>query len=293
MTLHLHVCNTVLIPSIPTVVTCSRKVPLIALREKATMKEAHVDPLRTDLSIYRTFAFDKPPVGVKFLFFPPKGVERLDKTLAICEMIKEAQGRQSAFYVDKKNENCFGKVALGMDEAPTFAESGQLGVKYEIFQEARANSRLYQHIPMFKKGTVNYVAFSALDAITFDPDLLIFYAKPKQAEIILRAMSYSTGEIWEPKNTSVLGCAWLYVHPYQSGKVNYTMTGMGFGMIGKQVFTEGYVLISVPFNWIPIITANLAEMKWVLPAYTDGREEFLKREERTVRELAEESKSID
>ena len=33
-----------------------------------------MEPLRTDLSIYRKFDFDKPPVGVKFLFFPPEGI---------------------------------------------------------------------------------------------------------------------------------------------------------------------------------------------------------------------------
>lgn len=251
-----------------------------------------MDALRTDLSIYRKFAFEKPPVGVKFSFFEPEGIERLDKTLAICEAIKEAQGRTMPFYIDKQNENCFGKVALGMEEAPAFAESGQLGVKYEIFQEARANSRLYQRIPMFKRNTVNYVVFAPLDAISFDPDLLIFFARPRQAEIILRAMSYSTGEIWEPRSTPVLGCAWLYVYPYQAAKVNYTMTGMGFGMIGKQVFPEGYILVSVPFNWIPVITANLGEMKWVPPSYAEGREAFMEREQRVVRELAEASKAL-
>lgn len=251
-----------------------------------------MEPLRTDLSIYRKFAFDKPPVGVKFSFFEPEGIGRLDKELALCEMIKEAQGRDSAFYIDKKNENCFGTMALGMEEAPPFAESGQLGLKYEIFQEPRANARLYQQVPMFKRDTVNYVVFSPLDAITFDPDVLIFYAKPRQAEILLRAMTYSTGEIWEPKATGVLGCAWLLVHPYQSGKVNYTMTGMGFGMIGKQVFQEGYVLVSVPFNWIPTITANLGAMTWELTAYTEGREAFMKREDRVRQELVEKSKTI-
>jgi uncharacterized protein (DUF169 family) len=251
-----------------------------------------MDPLRTDLSIYQKFAFDKPPVGVKFSFFKPEGVERLDKELALCEMIKEAQNSTGPFYIDKKNENCFGTMALGMEEAPNFAESGQLGPGYEIFQEPRANARLYHQVPMMRRNTVNYLVLSPIDAITFDPDLLIFYARPRQAEILLRAMTYSTGEIWEPKTTGVLGCAWLFAYPYQSGKVNYTMTGMGFGMIGKEVFKEGYVLVSVPFNWIPVITENLKNMKWVLPSYTEGREAFMKREERLRQELAEKSKEI-
>jgi uncharacterized protein (DUF169 family) len=252
-------------------------------------EETSMKPLQTDLSIYSKFGFENPPVGVKFLLTRPEGIERLDKTLALCEMIKEAQGRKSAFYAIKENENCFGKMALGMMEGPDFAESGQIGAALEVYEEPRCNSRLYQHVPMFLRNTVNYVVFSPIDSITFDPDLLIFLAKPAQAEILLRAMSYSTGEIWEPKNTPVLGCAWLFVYPYQSGKVNYTITGLHFGMKAKQVYPEGQVLMSVPFNWIPVITENLKKMKWVLPSYSDGREAFLKREEDNLQVLIEES----
>ena len=164
-------------------------------------------PLQTDLSIYSKFNFEKPPVGVKFLLHKPEGIEQLDKSLAFCEMIKEAQQRGTPFYFTKENEDCVGKLPLGMEEMPPFAESGQIGPKFEIFQEPRANSRLYQYLPKFPKGTVNYVALSPLDKLTFEPDLLILMTTPSQAEIVLRAMSYSTGEIRETKTTGVLGCA--------------------------------------------------------------------------------------
>ena len=242
-------------------------------------------PLQSDLSIYSKFNFEKPPVGVKFLFTRPKGIEQLDKTLPFCEMIKEAQQRGTPFYFSKENEQCFGKFALGMEDMPVFAEGGQLGPKYEIFQDARANSRIYPYIRKFERGIVNYVAFSSLDKLTFEPDLLILTATPSQAEIVLRAMSYSTGEIWDPKGTPVLGCTWLFIYPYQSGKVNYTVTGMTFGMKAKEIFEEGWILISIPYNWIPTITQNLQEMKWVLPSYTDGREQFIKREQGYIEEL--------
>jgi len=248
-------------------------------------------PLTQDLSIYNKFNFEKPPVGVKFLLTRPEGVEQLDKSLAICEMIKEAQQRGTPFYITKDNEDCFGKSALGMEEMPPFAESGQIGIKLEIFQEARANSSFYRYLPKFGKGTVNYVVFSTLDKLTFEPDLLILVANTSQAEIVLRAMSYSTGEIRETKSTGALGCSWLYVYPYQSGKVNYTVTGLAFGMKSKQVFPEGLILISIPYHWIPTITQNLHEMKWVLPSFLDGREKFLEREKRVIDELIQETQN--
>jgi uncharacterized protein (DUF169 family) len=248
-------------------------------------------PLQTDLSIFKKFKFEKPPVGIKFEFHKPEGIEQIDKNLAFCEMLAEAQQRGTPFYFTKENETCFGTLALGMEDMPPFAESGQIGIKLEIFQEQRANSRLYQYLPKMPKGTVNYVAFSPLDKLTFEPDVLILMTTASQAEIVLRAMSYSTGELWETKKTGVLGCAWLFVYPYKSGKVNYTVTGLSMGMKAHEAFPEGWMLISIPYNWLPIITQNLKEMKWVLPSYELGREKFLQFEQKMVEELIQESQN--
>jgi uncharacterized protein (DUF169 family) len=245
-----------------------------------------MSPLKQDLSIYSKFNFQRQPVGVKFLPVRPEGIEQLDKTLPFCEMIKEAQERGTPFYFAKENESCFGRALLGMEDLPAFAEGGQVGIKLEIFQEERANSDLYQHLHILPRGIVNYVAFSTLDRLAFEPDLLILLANTSQAEIVLRAMCYSTGEIRESRTTGVLGCAWIYNYPYRSGKVNYTVTGLAFGMKAKEVFEEGWILISIPYNWIPIITQNLREMKWVLPSYTEGREKFLIRERENIEELS-------
>ncbi len=73
--------------------------------------------------------------------------------------------------------------------------------------------------------------------------------------------------------------------------MNYTITGLAFGMKAKQVFPEGWVLISIPYEWIPIITKSLQEMEWVPPSYTDAREKFLEREKKIFEEAAHESQS--
>lgn len=245
-----------------------------------------MEPLKQNLSIYKKFNFVKQPVGVKFLPTRPEGIEQLDKSLSFCEMVKEAQDRGKPFYFARENETCFGKALLGMEELPAFAYAGEIGIKLEIFQEARANSHLYQYLNLFPRGSTNYVAYATLDKLAFEPDLLIILASPGQAEIMLRAMCYSTGELRESRTTGVLGCHWIYNYPYRSGKVNYMVTGLAFGMKSKQVFEEGWILISIPYPWIPVITQNLREMKWVLPSYTEGREKFLIREKANIDELA-------
>lgn len=246
-------------------------------------------PLQTDLSIFGKLDLEKPPVGVKYLFSKPEGIEQLDTKLALCEMLGEAQQRGAPFYFTKENENCFGKATLGMmAESPAFAESGELGVKLEIFQDARANKRLFQVNPGLPKGTVNYVVFSPLDKINFEPDLLILMTNARQAEIVLRAMTYSTGELYESKTSTALSCSWLYAYPYISGKVNYYITGLGFGSIGRKVFEPGWLLIAIPYNWLPTIAQNLKEMKWELTAYTLGREKFNQWEKGILQDLARE-----
>ncbi len=247
-------------------------------------------PLSTDLSIFNNFKFKRPPVGVKFLYGRPEELKKLDGKHPLCEMFKVAQDTDHPFYISKENENCVGRLVLGMEEYPAYIEAGELGPKFGIFKNDTANKKMYDYISTFQKGTVNYVAFARLDKLTFEPDLLITIGAVNQAEIILRAMSWSTGVPWEPKATSALGCSWLFAYPIKNLKVNYTITGLAFGMKAKHLFEEGQIIISMPFNWIPVIAQNLRDMVWELPSYTEGREKFEKRELGYMAEMAEEFK---
>jgi uncharacterized protein (DUF169 family) len=234
-----------------------------------------VSRVQEELKVFQGLDFSLPPVAVKFTLSKPEGIEKLDKAMALCEMIREAQDRRVPFYATRDNENCVGSIPLGWEDIHPFAEAGLIGQRWGIFEEPRANSRVYIDVPKFSKGVVNYVVFATLDNLTFDPDLLFVLASPSQAEIVLRAMTYSTGELYESKTANVLACAWLFAYPFRSGKVNFITTGLGFGMKGRQVYPEGQVLITIPFNWIPIITRNLQQMQWVLPAYNLGKEKFM------------------
>ncbi|MGQ9545589.1 MAG: DUF169 domain-containing protein [Dehalococcoidia bacterium] len=234
---------------------------------------------------------ERAPVGVKFLYFKPKRIRQLDKNRAFCEMVAEAQRRKAPFYFTKENENCFGKVPLGMAEMSSWGKGGEFGAALEIFQGPRANTRIYQYVPKFLDGTVNYVVLSSLAQLTFEPDLLILMGTASQAEIVLRAMSYSTGQLWESRTTGILWCAWIFVYPYQSGRVNYVPTGMTFCAKALQPYPEGWILISIPWDWLPTITQNLKEMKWVLPSYTDGRERFLERRDSLIGRLSQKAEN--
>lgn len=209
-----------------------------------------------DFSVFNRFDFEKPTIGIKFLFFEPEKMDQLieDKSLSFCEMLKEVQETRSPFYFSKENEEtCVEKILLGMENMEPFAESGHIGKSLGIFQEPRANYFFYQHIPMFNRGIVNYVAFSPLDKLSFDPDVLVITAPPSQSEKVMRSVTYSTGEMYTSKTTPVMGCAWSFIYPFQSGEVNYLMPEMVHGMKGRELFSEEKVLVSIPYQWLPIV----------------------------------------
>jgi uncharacterized protein (DUF169 family) len=232
---------------------------------------------KENLAILDKFAFEVTPVGVKFSAKRPDKVERLAEKMAFCEMLKKAQ-QGNAFFADEENHACeAGLYVLGLADSPEPFISGEFGAGLQIFDAPRSASRLYLHIPKIGRGVIHYVAFSPLEKLPFDPDLLIFLADTDQTEILLRAMSYRSGEIWESKFTAAIGCAWTYVYPFLTGKLNYSMTGLGHGMKRRKLFPEGRQVISIPFDLLPSILRTLEEMPWVLPAYAPDGQEFVGR----------------
>jgi len=232
---------------------------------------------KKDLAILDKFDFDVRPIGVKFLVKRPDTVERLSENMAFCEMLKRAQ-QGDAFYVDEKNHTCeAGLYVLGQADAPEPFIGGEFGAGLQIFDGPRSASRLYLYLPKIGRGVVNFVAFSPLDTLPFEPDLLILLANANQTEVLLRAMSYRTGQMWSSKFSAAIGCAWTYIYPYLTGELNYSVTGLGHGMKRRNLFPEGQQIISIPFDIFSSLLQTLRDMPWVLPAYKPDGKEFVRR----------------
>jgi len=247
-----------------------------------------MSPVNPEYSVFSEFDFEREPVGVKFLTNRPDGINKLDRTLDFCEMLVEAQ-EGNVFYATREEMSCVGPLLLGMvEEDPTF-ESGQVGPKLDAFKDIRANRRIYQYLPRLSKNIIHNVVFAPLDKMSFEPDVLVILATVSQAEIILRAKSYTTGEAWSAKGTTVAGCSWLYIYPYLTGEVNFTVTGFGFGMKSRELFPEGMILISIPWDKLPGIITNLKEMNRVPTSFTLGKEGHKKKVKGILEELKREA----
>jgi uncharacterized protein (DUF169 family) len=247
-----------------------------ALYHIERIKEDAMTLKKEDFAILDEFKFEIQPVGVKYLVRPPQDISGLDQKMALCEMLKKAQEGE-VFCVDAKNHTCeAGPYVLGQSEVEPQLVSGEYGAGLGAFKDTRAAARVYNYIPKMARGTVNHVAFSPLDKLSFDPDVMIFLVSTSQAWILLRAMSYETGAMWSSRYSSVIGCSWLFVYPYLSGDVNFITSGLGFGMRRRQLFQEGLQFIAVPFDQLSSMLQTLREMPWIPEPFKPDGLEYVK-----------------
>lgn len=228
---------------------------------------------RDDLAILDEFKFEIQPVGVKYLTRKPDDIKLIGERTTLCAMLKKAQ-EGDCFYAGPENHTCeAGTYVMGQTGIKEQFINGEWGAALGVFCDPRAASRLYHYIPRIAPEVNRYIALAPLGKLPFTPDVLIIFANTSQTEVLLRAMSYKTGQMWASRYSSAIGCAWMFVYPYLSGEINYGITGLGFGMRRRKLFPENYQWLSIPFIALPTLLQTLKEMPWVPPPYQpDGLE---------------------
>jgi len=219
-------------------------------------------PKTLDYAVFDGLDLVRKPVGVKFLPYRPEGVGRIQKQLNMCQMFVEAQ-TGPPFYVQRDDLHCVEPMILGMEPLDPVPLSGLVGEIDDLYEELRANQKVYQVVPRMLPDSVKTVVFSSVDQIAFDPDVLMVTTDTMdQARTIMRASVYSSGESWSSKGTPVLACSWMYVYPYLSGEINYVVTGMSMGMQTLKVLPQGLMVICIPWQKLPMVLTNLQKMNW-------------------------------
>ena len=229
------------------------------------MRDWNLLPVKRDYSIYKKFNFERQPVSINYCFFKPEGVKILDKPVGLCEMPKVCQEKGEPFYITAAEEDCVGKKFLNLPkevEHMRFPDGGRLGVNLTAMQRPGVNLRLRKFCPNMEPGSVNFVLYTPFDKLVYEPDLLVFVCPATQAEVLLRANTYTTGEPFESIGTTVGNCCSLFVYPFQTGKINYMVSGLSWGMNGRHVYPEGLVMVVIPYQKLGTVTENLNEMVW-------------------------------
>ncbi|MCQ2554015.1 MAG: DUF169 domain-containing protein, partial [Clostridia bacterium] len=152
---------------------------------------------------------------------------------------------------------------------------------------------LYKDLPMLPAGTIRFVEFAPAVECDFNPDILFFVCDVPEADIVMRATSYISGDLWESISSPVMSCTWMYSYPMISKKVNHITTGLYHGLKRRKAYPAGLRMISIPYNKFPEFFQSLEEMPKTLIAFREDEESKaeLKRRMDHWQELAEETNS--
>lgn len=219
--------------------------------------------------LFKKLDMTYPAVAIKYHYLRPENVEQFEGELSFCQFVRNVQDTGRHFYITKENDNCFGKVALGMSKKPVMAAAGLAGVAFGVYKTPAPNARLHNTYPVPVEGSIRYVEFCPVETCDFDPDLIICVADNRQADILFRSTSYISGDLWEQKVSSVMSCAWLYSYTYLSGKMNFCITGLHHGVKRRKVYPPGLFIIALPYQKLGEVFESLEEMPWELPAMSD------------------------
>lgn len=223
-------------------------------------------------ALFYKLDFEFQPVAIKYCYSKPEGFEHVDEAVPFCAFAKKAAVEDRAFFVVKDDDECFGKMIMGMVDKDPLAASGQAGKDFGVFRTQAANARLYHEMKTLVPGAVNFVVFCPLHLCDFEPDLVLFVADIPQADVLMRATSYISGDLWQSTGSCVLSCAWLFGYPYVSGKVNYTISGLGHGMRRLKLYPSGRMIISIPFQKLSEVIEALGQMDWELIAMKEDEQ---------------------
>ncbi len=225
-----------------------------------------------DKALLKKLDLTYPAVAIKFRFEKPDVPHYEGEKLAYCQYVKYTQDTLKHFYIEADDDSCYGKMALGMEEKTPVTASGQAGYDFGCYKSPVGCQQLYQKLPIIEPNTIHYVEFCPAVDCDFDPDILFFIADFPQSDIIMRATSYISGDLWESKSSPVISCAWMYAYPVITGKVNHITTGYYHGLKRRHAYPAGLRMISVPFQKMPEFFQALEEMDWTLIAFREDEE---------------------
>lgn len=240
-----------------------------------------------DFAVLDDFGFMCAPTGFRFFNAPEEleglGLEPLASQMAWCEMLRKAQ-KGEAFYSTAENHRCEPGLFLpGYRPLNPLAAAGRIGTAFDIYPDERANRRIYNHLSLLAEGSVHATGFAPVDKLTFEPDLLILTCDTaEQGERVLRATQWDTGDVISMHTTYVMGCNWIFTHPYVTGQINTVWPHLCHGMTGYKLYQPGVQIVSIPWHHIDRVLRNIREMPRRLPAHTDERDESHRRGERRL-----------
>ena len=115
-----------------------------------------------------------PVIAIRMAFEKPDCMRYDGPPVAFCQFVKYAQDTGKHFYIEAEDDQCYGKLPMGMVDFPPVPASGQAGFDYGVYKQPMPNRLIYQNMPVLVPGTVRYVEYCLATEADFQPDLLFF-----------------------------------------------------------------------------------------------------------------------
>lgn len=206
--------------------------------------------------LIRLLQLKHPPITIGVSETPPRNLTRLDGKMAFCEMWKRALDG-GAFYATADNNDCLtGGYYLGLiGENAREAVCDFLVNQVHAFKSREIVERYLNNVPMLEFGQLKTVCMSPLDAVSFEPSIIIIVCDPGQAMQLLWAYSYDTGEPVKGY-TGTATCRSTFIEPYLTGKPSFSLGDPG----GRHFiqFTSDEIVASIPAKLFRRMVENLS-----------------------------------
>jgi uncharacterized protein (DUF169 family) len=178
------------------------------------------DKIKNDLGL------EKSPVAIKLVLREedlPDNLDKIDSKMRHCEMVQKASHGDS-FYATSEDQMCKGgAAAIGADEAPEKLKTGEFYYELGRFSSIGAAKRTLDSIPKIDLRTYA-TAYSPLEKVNFDPDVILIICNPAQAMKLAQALVYTLGGRVEADFSGIQSfCADAVAGPFMRKQANITL----------------------------------------------------------------------
>ncbi|MCL2141424.1 MAG: DUF169 domain-containing protein [Methanimicrococcus sp.] len=197
---------------------------------------------------------DGSPVAVKLIPAGKEGeipsrYQKLDRQLRHCQIVDHVRRTGDCFYTTAGEHLCNGgAAALGLGKLPEKVKTGEFycdGLKqFETIEAAKKTVDMISFLEPFSNAIVLY---APLESTPFEPDVIIFICKPKQAMLLTQGYLYKDGgRIHAEFSGKQSVCSDAVAQVVKSGQPNVTI-GCGGSRSYAKIMDEE-MLYSFPFK---------------------------------------------
>jgi uncharacterized protein (DUF169 family) len=141
--------------------------------------------------IVQTLRLKSVPIGAKFSETPD--ARGIDRRLRICEALDVVKRRKAVVTLSKENCVCRGGCHIGGWQALSIEELSNLFLEAHVYESKEvAKASVSKQLKPVYRG--RFLILGPLEKFETDPDLVLFFVNPAQAERILGLVCFEGAE---------------------------------------------------------------------------------------------------